>query len=61
LLIEPSTADAVIGLIDADVPAADRPVLAGMLRAHLAAFQALEALDLAAVEASTGFEVQWDE
>lgn len=59
--IDPSAADALIGLVDAPVPEGDRPVLADMFRAHLAAFEALEALDLQGVEPSVSFEATWDE
>ncbi|HZU16022.1 MAG TPA: hypothetical protein VFD01_05370 [Candidatus Dormibacteraeota bacterium] len=58
--IDSSTAEAVIGLIDADVPPGDVPVLAGMLRAHLAAFEALEGLDLSDLEPAARFEAAWD-
>jgi hypothetical protein len=59
--IDPSTAEAVIRLVDADVPPGDAPVLVGMLKAHLAAFESLEELDLDAVEPAATFEAQWDE
>ncbi|HLH57749.1 MAG TPA: hypothetical protein VKV33_01230 [Streptosporangiaceae bacterium] len=59
--IDSSTAESAIGLVDAGVPPGDVPVLASMLRAHFAAFEALEALDLSGVEPAARFEAAWDE
>jgi hypothetical protein len=50
---------AVAGL---EVPDLEKPVLAGMLERHLAAFEAVVgALDLSDVASADTFEAGWDE
>ncbi|MGH7919933.1 MAG: hypothetical protein ACREQM_08315 [Candidatus Dormibacteraceae bacterium] len=55
-----SAARAVVALVEPPPPEADVELLARMLQAHMAAFEAVERLDLEGVELATSFEARWD-
>lgn len=53
-------ARAIVALVDPPPPETDVELLSRMLRAHLAAFEGLERVDLEGVEPSACFEARWD-
>lgn len=59
--VDGSAARALLGLIDADVPESDVPILLEMLQAHFTAFESVEALELQEVEPAATFQASWDD
>lgn len=53
-------ARALVALVDPPPPEADVELLTAMLRAHFAAFEAVDGVDLDGVEPSACFEARWD-
>lgn len=58
--ISEPAARAVTALVDPPPPEDHVELLSRMLRAHLAAFEGLEGVDLEGVEPSATFEARWD-